>query len=89
MAGYARRKAPARGGKRSSSRARAPRRTAVRSGGRSSARRTVTRRPTKQRQQTIRIVLETAATSQVARPDISPEALTGAQVEAKRGKAKL
>lgn len=41
------------------------------------------------RQQTIRIVLETAPTSQVGRPDVSADALAGAQIEAKRGRAKL
>lgn len=42
-----------------------------------------------QRQQTIRIVVEQPASTGVARPDVTEDTLRGAQIEAKKGRAKL
>lgn len=41
------------------------------------------------RQQTIKVVIEQAAPSSVARPEITDDVLRAATVETKRGKARL
>lgn len=84
------RRAPARNARRSV--ARPARRAAVRRSARPArapARRPAARRGAARPNRQMKIVVELAQTSQVGRPDITEDALRGALVESKKGKAKL
>lgn len=83
MARYTRRKssAPRRNARSANSRSRG--RTSVRRSTRAAPRRSVSR------QQTIKIVVEQAPTTEAQRPAITADALRSATIESRRGKAKL
>lgn len=88
---YARRAKTRRSSARNTRRApaRSVRRTAVRKRAAPARGRAPARRSAPRRQQQMKIVVELAPTSQVGRPDIGEDALRSAQIENKKGRARL